>query len=308
VTDNTSTRTRCVTEYLRDRGFESAWFTAAAPDWDNQTFWLARWYDDHFFDRSRQTDLTMFRHAGRWMRDHFSGDRPFFAGMITKTNHWPFNPVDDMTGEERAATPRKIGTTMRYSDRAMAAFFDEIRDAPWFDRTIFVITADHGFNMGEQGFWRLRDPLIRPSTWVPMVIVGNHPELMALPRTTTHLTSHVDFAPTVLDLMGISAPNHFVGHSLLDPRFQENAYVYANHNRDMVLERGGRRAMLVPPGRSRRDGDQVFDSVVDFELEQALIGRDAARAMDESRRDAEPLWHLTMDAFGRDRIWPLPAN
>jgi arylsulfatase A-like enzyme len=308
ATENTSVRLKCLPDFLRERGFKTRFFTASAPDWDNQTYWLSRWYDGYDFDRDRQTDLSMFTHMGTWMVENLSADEPFFVGAITKTNHFPFNPVHDMTEAERAETPRKIGATMAYTERALGAFFEQIEDAPWRERTLFILTADHGFNWGERGYYRLMDPLVRPSTWVPLVIVGDHPELMALPTINDRLSSHVDLAPTILDLLGIHAPNHFMGHSLVDPRSREDAYVFASHGGEMAWEQGDRRALLSPPGRSREDGDQLFDTVADFHLERPLMGALARTELTRLGDRARALWSLTNAVYRRDRIWPVQGS
>jgi arylsulfatase A-like enzyme len=304
ATEDTSVRLKCLPDYLRERGFRTRFFTASAPDWDNQTYWLSRWYDSYDFDRDRQTDLSMFTHMGQWMVHNLSADEPFFVGAITKTNHFPFNPVDDMTATERAGTPRKIGATMAYTERALGAFWSAIEDAPWRDRTVFIFTADHGFNWGERGYYRLMDPLVRPSTWLPLVFVGDHPELMALPPISEGVSSHVDLAPTILDLLGIHAPNHFMGHSLLERGSPGEAYVFASHGGEMAWEQGGRRALLSPPGRSRKDGDQLFDTAADFHLERPLEGGEAQATLRTLGDRARALWHLTNAVYRQDRIWP----
>jgi len=304
ATENTAVAIKCLPDYLRAKGIQTRFFTASAPDWDNQTYWLARWYDAYDFARSRQTDVSMFAHMGDWMRDTLSADTPFFVGAITKTNHFPFNPVSDMTEAERAATPRKIGTTMRYTERAMADFFRRIEGAPWFSRTVFIITADHGFNWGERGYYRLMDPMIRASTWLPLVFVGDHPALAALPKRSDVLSSHVDLPPTILDLLGVRAPNHFVGHSLFDARYRRDSYVYASHWRDTVWERGTRRLMIAPPKRIRSDGDQVFDTTQDFFLERPMSGAEVADEVAKVRETTEALWRLTNDVYRRDRLIP----
>ena len=108
ATDNTTTRVTSLPSILGKQGFQTRYFTAAAPDWDNQTFWLSQWYDATDYDRGRETDLRMFRHMGTWMRENLKMNTPFFVTAITKNNHFPFNPVDDMTPEERADTPGKM--------------------------------------------------------------------------------------------------------------------------------------------------------------------------------------------------------
>ncbi|MEE2645017.1 MAG: sulfatase-like hydrolase/transferase, partial [Myxococcota bacterium] len=307
ATDDTTARLRCLPDQLAALGFERHFFTAAAPDWDNQSYWLSRWYDQYHFDRGRQSDLSMFRHMGRWMREKLSDQRPFFVGAITKTNHYPFNPVDDMRPEERAETPNQIGTTMRYSERALAAFFEEIKDAPWRERTLFIITADHGFNLGEGGRHHLSASLYRESTWLPLLFLGAHPALMKLPKRNPFLSSHVDLAPTILSLVGARPANHFVGHDLLDPNYQAQSYVFAGHHAELAFERGAYRALFAPPKRARAGGSELFhhdDFLMESPLTRSALSDEAARALAESEEIGRALRTLTVDQLRGGALLP----
>jgi choline-sulfatase len=76
---------------------------------------------------------------------------------------------------------------------------------------VVMVSADHGEAFGEHGFYRhafwLWDVLVR----VPLLVGGPGIE----PRRIDERRSHVDLAPTILDLMGIEKqPDAFVGHSL----------------------------------------------------------------------------------------------
>ena len=304
ATTDTRVRFECLPNLLGDKGFQTRFFTASSPDWDGETFWLSQWYDDYDFDRARQTDLSMLRHMGQWMKGNLRADRPFFLGAFTKTNHYPFNAVADMTDEEKAATPDRIQTTMRYTDRSVAVLFDMIREEPWFAHTVFVFTGDHGINLGERGAWSMGDPLHRPSTWVPFVLYGAHPEI---PTGEPILapSSHVDVMPTVLDLVGMEPPMAAVGTSMLSKRAPR--WVFASHGQDLAFERGGYRSLSSHPERERRDGDEIFSTKDDFDEVTDLSGRaeDASR-LGEHRRLAKELLRLTRHAVDNDRV--LPAS
>lgn len=303
ATSDTHVTFRCLPSLLSEAGYATRFFTAAAPDWDGQTHWLGQWYDTYDFSRDRQTDLKMFSHMGQWMKDNLSEEKPFFIGAITKTNHFPFNPVDDMTDAEKAATPDNVSTTMRYTDRALRGFFDSVRDEPWFDRTVFIMTADHGVNLGEHGSWRMGDPLHRATTWLPMVMVGAHPELPGKGQWRKNPTSHVDLLPTVLDLVGMTPPTASVGHSMLPE--SPNSYVFSNYNRDLVWEQGQRRSLVSRPGYTRKDGDQIFDNQSDFHEMHDLSGDEAEEsALQRAGSLSRDLYLLTLHTIRNNRVWP----
>lgn len=267
ATEHTDINIKCLPDILSARGYETYAFPTSHPDWDNKTFWLAKWYDSYFYDQSRETDLSMFKFMGDWMKKEIDPQKPFFVYAISKTNHSPFKSVHDMTDQEKQNTPDDIGTTMQYADRSLKAFFEKIKDETWFSKTLFIVTADHGINTGEHGAWSMGDPLKRQSTWLPLVVYGEHPKLTSLPKINHSLSSHIDIAPTVLDVLGIQDENAFAGHSLLEPKVRKNNYVFAAHPYEIAFEQGAFRSYFGhPPNTPRKDGKQLFDSKTDFRL------------------------------------------
>jgi arylsulfatase A-like enzyme len=304
ATSHTLSRYDCLPEALRRRGYETRFFSAVAPDWDNQTIWLSRWYDGYDFSRERQTDLSMMRHLGRWMREHLRDERPFFVAAMTKTNHFPFNAADDMTPAERAATPDRIDTTMRYADRALGELLASLEGASFMRRTLVVVTGDHGIHLGEGGAHGVGAPLSRPVAWVPLVIAGDHPRLAALRGAHEEPSSHVDLMPTLLDLLGIHDPTASVGHSLAEPR-AGGRFAYMAYADDIALERGGQRALFSQPGTKRPAGDELFDARADFLETKNLAATPEGKARLELMRPlAAALYELTFDAVVYDRVAP----
>ncbi|HEU4410457.1 MAG TPA: sulfatase-like hydrolase/transferase [Polyangiaceae bacterium] len=305
ATSHTVSRYDCLPEALRRRGYEARFFTAVAPDWDNQTIWLSRWYDGYDYARERQTDLSMMRHLARWMREHLDDQRPFFVAAMTKTNHFPFNGADDMTPEERAATPDRIGTTMRYADRALGELLDALEGESFMRRTLVVVTGDHGIHLGERGAHGVGAPLGRAVSWVPLVVAGDHPRLAALRGPHDEPSSHVDLMPTLLDLLGIHDPTASVGHSLVEPAPAGRRYAYMAYADDLALERGGARALLSRPGAKRAAGDQLFDARADFlEANDRATSPEGRAELDRLRPLAASLYELTLDAVTYDRVLP----
>ena len=118
-----------------------------------------------------------------------------------------------------------------YVDEQLAALRAALRDAGELEDTIFVVTADHGENVGDHGLmdhqYCLYDTLVN----VPLVLDGGS---FSGQGDVTDLVSHVDLAPTLLDEADIDAPDareSFQGVSFhpdadSDPReFVVNEYV-----------------------------------------------------------------------------------
>jgi arylsulfatase A-like enzyme len=89
---------------------------------------------------------------------------------------------------------------------------DEIRAAGGLDRTLVVVTADHGESLGEHGEAThgvfVYDVTMRVPAflWAGPGIGG---------RQYDDVARLIDLAPTVLDLVGVTVPQAFEGRSLL---------------------------------------------------------------------------------------------
>jgi choline-sulfatase len=98
-----------------------------------------------------------------------------------------------------------------YTDLWLGKFLDFARAQPWWQRTAVVITGDHGEAFGEHGMYKhafeLWDVLVR----VPLIIHAPG----AVPRRIDRPRTHIDLAPTILDLMGVEPPSSFQGKTLV---------------------------------------------------------------------------------------------
>ena len=215
ITGFTQTGFYCLSEALRRRGYRAEMFNAGDTDWDGSTWWLTRWYDRlERYPDALEHDRPVFRAAARRIHELGASGQPFFASVVSVTNHTPFTsrePALDIAGH--AAPQQRILNTTRYTDEVVREFIEAIEQEPWFARTIVVIYGDHGFNLGEHGGTPGEVNLYREGVWVPLIITGAHPRLQQ--GTSAEPASLLDIAPTLADLLGIREANPWQGHSLL---------------------------------------------------------------------------------------------
>jgi arylsulfatase A-like enzyme len=81
------------------------------------------------------------------------------------------------------------------------------------DRTLVVLTSDHGESLGEHGYYFDHgENLFDPSVRIPLIVAG--PEV-AEGRRTEVLATTLDLVPTILDALKVSYPPDLAGESLL---------------------------------------------------------------------------------------------
>ncbi len=253
---------KAFTTILAEYGYRTHYFSSSDPSWDNQVPLLRNWYQGFTYDRRRENDADMFAHLGSWMKDSLNTKTPFMLTAVTKTNHFPFNEVAGMPPGKNESLQTKMLATMTYTESAVREFMLSIKDEPWYANTVFVFVGDHGFPLGEHGSSNLGHGLYTESTWVPLVIYGKHPAVRGSGKYSTP-ASHLDLGPTLLDIAGIKAPNHFLGHSLLRMQGLEHSLSYTAHGFEGTMELGRYRVHGSVGREPRELGREVFDMVAD---------------------------------------------
>jgi hypothetical protein len=284
---------------LGEHGYQTRFFSTARPEWDNFTFWLWRWCDAVVHQVDNPRDDRMFARAAKWLSSERDSRKPFFATVWTRINHFPFDgqQIADIVPHGLDVKDR-APHTMRWTDTELGRFLDSIRDEPWFAHTIVIVTGDHGYPLGEHGSYLLGEDLHGEATWVPLVIAGNHPELLR--GHDDRPASHVDLAPTVFDLLGIDAANAFSGHSLAQPAGDPTVVGFLWP--EISYARGDRHLLTSQPGASRGAGDELFSSA-DSRLDRTAI--DLSTAARQSMMDAaQDRFFLTSWVYERNRILP----
>lgn len=85
------------------------------------------------------------------------------------------------------------------------------RQQAWWENTVLIVSADHGEAFGEHNMYKHAFELWEVLTRVPLIVHG--PGITA--RKVEQRRSHIDIAPTILELMGLDIPEDFQGRSLV---------------------------------------------------------------------------------------------
>ncbi len=208
---------KAYSNYLTEHGYDTQYIDSMTGNFDSKPAWFSRWYD-HVSDLLTWDDnVTLKRLEDEIIRLR-KGDKPFEITTELVTNHVPFN----LPGEQAKLTKdlplaERTLLTLHYDDELLEKFFNRMAEIDAFSDTVFFVLSDHGYDFGEYaGSTRITDSYgasLPNVTWVPFFMISG---LDVIPEGKSEMiASHMDIAPTIMELAGICDDNSFLGHSLL---------------------------------------------------------------------------------------------
>ncbi len=134
-----------------------------------------------------------------------------------------------------------------YTDKHIGRVLDYVAEQPWAEETAIVVTADHGEAFYEHGMMFHGSEIWNELVHVPLLIYVPG----AKPRRVPVKRSHIDVAPTLIDLMHIPPSEEMHGRTLLDDVFLPEQGEH--EERDVLVDmpagpyNGIRRAIVTGP-------------------------------------------------------------
>lgn len=149
-------------------------------------------------------DEDIFNKALELADQNRQDGKEFFSLIMTTSNHRPYTftegRIDLPSGSGRSAA-------VKYTDYAIGKFLELAKTRPWFDNTIFIITADHCASSAG------KTDLPINKYHIPLLIYA--PNILK-PQVINNLASQIDIAPTILGLLNFSYNSKFFGQDILN--------------------------------------------------------------------------------------------
>jgi arylsulfatase len=222
-------------ELLAARGYRTGAFIAGP--WLKRPFGLMQGFervdDDVTGVEGRRADVVT-DHALAWL-EALSPDEPYFLFVNYFDPHWPYTPptgYDDLPGArddfepgpitrallagERRLDERELAIwsarydgEIRFMDAALGRLLDSVRARPGGERSLIVVTADHGEAFGEGGryfhtYW-LSEELLR----VPLIL--RYPDGRGAGTVDDAPVQLMDVLPIVARELGLVLPDPIEG-------------------------------------------------------------------------------------------------
>ena len=101
--------------------------------------------------------------------------------------------------------------SVAFMDAQVGKVLDALERSGQADHTIVIFTSDHGYHLGERGWWN-KNTLFEYSARAPLMVVA--PGAKANGKACDRLVEFVDVYPTVAELCGLPPPANLQGESL----------------------------------------------------------------------------------------------
>lgn len=140
---------------------------------------------------------------------------PFFSTIFTMSSHEPYIVPKQFEGKFPKGTIQ-IHQCIGYTDYSFKKFFESAKKQPWYNNTIFIITADHGNITAYDEYYKIVN-----RNAVPILIYKPDNSMQGV---STDLAQQIDIYPTILDMIGYDKPFRSWGRSLVgDKKIQPYA-------------------------------------------------------------------------------------
>jgi arylsulfatase A-like enzyme len=196
----------------------------------------------HWFAiKQRKDAATIDRAFLAWLTDRPQPDRPFFAFLNILDAHYPYKLPDgaprrfvtySATADECRAVfefwdvldktklPRSViklaldsyDDCLLYIDAQLDILVDELQRRGVLEKTLIIVTSDHGEGLGEHGLFDHGESLYRTEIRVPLLIVP--PSGLQSSVVVSESVSLRDLPATIVDLVGRENGSPFPGNSL----------------------------------------------------------------------------------------------
>lgn len=135
--------------------------------------------------------------------------QPFLTYIVTGTTHTPYPRLPKHLEKYPHDANKEEGflNTVYYSDWGIGQLLQRLEKQPWFDKTIFMITADHALAHYQAGGFKERFN-------IPLIVYA--PKILR-PAVIDTTWSQVDVFSSIIDILGLKGKYSSLGNSFFNP-------------------------------------------------------------------------------------------
>lgn len=168
--------------------------------------------------------------------------QPFYTNFFSVSSHHPYNLPPGYEQKFKGGS-KDIYKTLQYTDYSLKKFFETVKKMPWYENTLFVLTADHcsaeisypEFNTA-WGYFSIPVFFFKPGSDLKAMNPG--------------IIQQIDIMPTVLGYLHYDKPYVAFGRNILDQQTTPFAFNYLDNTYqafmgDYLLQFDGNKAVAL---------------------------------------------------------------
>ena len=229
VSQYSGNRINSVASVLREEGYKTAFYHGAPNgsmgfdgfakiagfeeyygknEYGNDEHFDGIWgiWDHHFFQRYADEMNNM--------------QQPFCTALFSLSSHHPFKVPAEFEGVFPKG-PLPVEQCIGYTDNALRIFFEKAKKMPWYENTLFVITADHSSIPDHEEYKNNAQAFA-----VPIIFFA--PGDTTLQGVDERPAQQIDIFPSILSYLNVEKPFVSFGVNLFDEKSERFAINYNN--------------------------------------------------------------------------------
>jgi phosphoglycerol transferase MdoB-like AlkP superfamily enzyme len=202
----------------------------------------------------------------RLQQDLQKEKQPFFATMLTLTNHEPFELPGSphFKGEQ---LENKFRSTAFYADSCLGSFVAQAKKQSWYKHTLFVVVADHGHYLP-----RTNLEVFDPQRYrIPLLMFGGAIKPAYRGMKVEKIGGQTDIATTVLDQLGLNTSSFVWSKDLFNASSQDFAFFnwdqgfgFVNPEQTVTYDAVGKRVLFSTGKTSRMPPKDALSAAKSF--------------------------------------------
>lgn len=243
-----------LTNSLAELGYHSAFYYGGDPSFSNMQAYLT---NSGFQRMVTEKDFTGSEIKSKWgVHDEYVFSRlleemdtaraPFFKMIFTLSSHEPFDIPEDFDYPVKTEEEKFI-KSIQYTDHWLVWFFENVKQKPVYQNTLFVLIADHGHRYPGNSLY------FSPQKYsIPMLWIGG---VLEKTGTIDQIGSQTDLPQTLLYQLSTDAQEFRFSRNLLGSYDTPFAYYAFNDGFGFITPEGtfiwdhvGKQLMTLPSG------------------------------------------------------------
>ena len=217
--------------------------------------------------------------------------QPFITSVFTASSHHPYVVPERYKNiyKDEPGDPNIMHKCIRYVDNALRLFFQTAKQQPWYENTIFVLTADHT-NLTTEPMYKTELGVCS----VPILIFDPSGEIQ--PERRPCIAQQIDIMPTVLSHLGYPHPYVAFGQDLLHTA-NADTWAVTNDNGIYHYIKGDHVLLFTDGGHPKA----LYNYKKDWYMKQNLLGK-TGKVEQQMEREVKALIQSYMERMVEDRL------